>query len=147
MNHRTSHRSNQEQPIYRRFVRGADGRLHLAEPGSQDIGDIWAEQKRIRLSEAVGADRRKAEKAKGRTAPKEIVLNIGVPKIRLPKIKRPKLVVTKKKVLFAGVAVAVCLVAAGGFLLLSPGGKQEDGKGVLAAGKSTPDFETLLPAS
>jgi hypothetical protein len=39
--------------------RGADGRLRSANEGS-DIGDLWAQQKRIRLAEAIEEDRKKA---------------------------------------------------------------------------------------
>jgi hypothetical protein len=45
------------------FIRGADGRLRAAT-GDDDIGDIWAEQQRIRLREAIETDKLKREKKK-----------------------------------------------------------------------------------
>lgn len=49
------------------LVRGADGRVRLASE-REAIGDIWAEQKRIRLAEAIKADQLSAEKRKARKA-------------------------------------------------------------------------------
>jgi hypothetical protein len=43
------------------FTRAADGRLRPAGQGS-DIGDVWAEQRRIRLAEAIEEDKLKAAK-------------------------------------------------------------------------------------
>lgn len=99
-----------------RLMRSADGRLM---PASQDdIGDIWAEQKRIQLREAILDDKRRAEKrqkrrqilartkkrllkssvgrsqTKRRSSPvaggdvKEIEIRFNFPKFALPKIPR-----------------------------------------------------------
>jgi hypothetical protein len=45
------------------LIRGADGQLR-AGGSDDDIGDIWAEQQRIRLREAIEADKVKAQKKK-----------------------------------------------------------------------------------
>lgn len=132
-----------------KLTRGADGRLRSA--GDGDIGDIWAEQKRIRLAEAIQQDQKKAEKAKRRGEPKEVVVKIGLPRIKVPKmpkvrIRRPKV---SKRVFFAGSTLVVALVlgfVGYGFL----NGKEEDKKitsaGVLDASDEQPEFDTILPA-
>ena len=58
-------RSPQERPSLRlNLARGADGRLRKSE--DTDIGDLWAEQERIRLRQAIEDDKRKVEKKKKR---------------------------------------------------------------------------------
>lgn len=134
----------------RRFSRGADGRLRLAgsDSSSHDIGDIWAEQKRIRLAEAIEADRIKAEKQKKR-ASKEFVVNVNLPKVRLPKLPKMKLPrVTKYKkslLVVAGLVVVGGVVGTAAFNILPA---KMGGNGVLDANKSsqTPDYSTVLPA-
>ncbi|MET0779606.1 MAG: hypothetical protein ABWY71_02105 [Candidatus Saccharimonadales bacterium] len=100
------------------FTRGADGRLRPASEQS-DIGDVWAEQRRIRLAEAIEADKLKAAKKakkqqkggrffsrrkitgatpvtvqpKQANQPKEIALTISLPSLpdlsKLPKLPSP----------------------------------------------------------
>ncbi len=58
-------RTPKERPSLRlNLARGADGRLRKSE--DTDIGDLWAEQERIRLRQAIEDDTRKAEKKKKR---------------------------------------------------------------------------------
>lgn len=52
-------------PVHLNLARGSDGRLRPADEA--DIGDLWAEQQRIRLHEAIEADKRKVEKKRKRT--------------------------------------------------------------------------------
>lgn len=118
-------------------MRGADGRLRPEGTG-QDIGDLWAEQNRIRLREAIEEDKRKAEKKQKRIqdgwlgfkrakkalpkvatrahAPssedqaKEIVVSLSLPKITQPKLPRIPLRLTKKRAII-GVGVLVLFMA------------------------------------
>lgn len=133
----------------RRFSRGADGRLRLSDSGGgHDIGDIWAEQKRIRLAEAIEADRLKAEKQK-RRASKEFVLNVSLPKVRLPKMSKlrlPRITKYKRNLLVvAGLVIVGGALGTAAFNLLPA--KMGGGKGVLDAnnGSQTPNYSTILP--
>lgn len=141
------HRAYNNQRPGRRLIRGADGRLRSATAGS-DIGDVWAEQKRIRLNEAIEEDQRQAEKSKKKTAGvKEVVFNISLPKLRLPKFKPKKLPkISKRWVIAAGLAVLLAAAAFATYKLFI----QDEPKvvqGVLAEGEvsQTPDFATVLP--
>ena len=104
-------RSNDRESESRRpvFARGADGRLKSAE--STDLGDVWAQQKRLGLQEAIEQDKRSAKRRqraknlfkkkvrpdKAPEAPQTssktdvIEINIGLPSLRLPKIPWKKL--------------------------------------------------------
>ncbi len=140
---------NRNTPLGRRFTRGADGRLRSASEGSgsHNIGDIWAEQKRIRLAEAIEADRLKAEKKK-RRASREFVLNVSMPKIKTPnlsKIKLPKVNKYKKSlIVVAGLVIVGGLVGTAAFNFLP---SKIGGKGVLDANKGSqaPGYSTVLP--
>lgn len=142
-------RRKQGERSHIKLSRGADGRLR-ASTVSSDIGDIWAEQKRIRLAEAIQEDQKKAEKAKRRAEPKEVVVKIGLPKVRLPRVpkvilKWPK--VSKRAVLAGGVLVLVVAMGFAGFTLF--GGKEKAQKtstGILDAKDQRPGFDTVLPA-
>jgi hypothetical protein len=124
-----------------KLARAADGKLRSAAAGN-DIGDIWAEQRRIRLKEAIGEDQRKAAKKgkwrqlfkknleiippptpsqpKGQQASKVVEIKISLPsKLNLPKFPKPRLPKYRlprvsKKVLLVVVCVAVVAAAAYG---------------------------------
>lgn len=145
-----------------RLVRGADGRLRQGS-SEKEIADIWAEQKRIRLAEAIKRDKELAEKKrkrqefwksikKGKPA-RGLVLNVGpsaVPKDKIKSLlkKRPK-----GRLVTAGAILGVLLVAGLAFNLISGGSGKQDkkdklassGTDVLGAEKQTPDYKTLLP--
>ena len=140
------YRGDNNQRPARRLIRGADGRLRSGSDGS-DIGDVWAEQKRIRLNEAIQEDKRRAEKKQKRNAAsKEVTVNISLPKLRLPKIK-PKLPNISKKWLI--IAVVVFVLAVGGVVAyrVLVGDEPKVVQGVLDANEvaQTPDFATVLP--
>ena len=142
------HQGDNNQRPGRRLIRGADGRLRSAE-SSADIGDIWAEQKRIRLNEAIQEDQRRAEKQKKRAEKsREVVVNLSLPKFRLPKVK-PKLPKISKKWLI--IAVLAVLLAGAGFVaykVFIASDEPKVVKGVLGTGEQvsqTPDFTTVLP--
>lgn len=144
--------------------RDADGRLR-ASSGEGEIGDIWAQQKRISLAEAIQEDKRRAEKKEQRRqkfsklfkskpastpagAPKEIVLNINVPKVKLPNPKITFAKLGKKRLLATGGVVAVLGIGVVGHAAYEAwGGKQAPGRGVLTAEQAakTPDYKTVLP--
>ncbi|HEV7454275.1 MAG TPA: hypothetical protein VGO07_03370 [Candidatus Saccharimonadales bacterium] len=73
------------------FTRSADGRLRPASQGS-DIGDVWAEQRRIPLAEAIEQDKlkaaKKAKKQKGRFFNRREIT--GVTPVVKPKASQPK---------------------------------------------------------
>ncbi len=141
------HKADNNQRPGRRLIRGADGRLRPASAGS-DIGDVWAEQKRIRLNEAIEEDQRQAEKNKKKTArSKEMVVNISLPKLRLPKFKPKKLPKISKKWLIVTVLAAVLAVAGFAAFKLFIQDEPKVVHGVLSEGEvsQTPDFATVLP--
>lgn len=141
-------RRNQAVRPRARLLRGADGRLRPADVDGGNIGDIWAEQKRIRLAEAIERDRKKADKKKQRIQPKEVVVKIGLPKLKLPRVPRVKLPKVSKKLMFlAGGAVVVLALGITAYSLL--GGHKEAkpaAGGVLNAQNQQPDYRTVLPA-
>jgi len=153
------------------LIRGPDGRLRSAT-SRDDIGDIWAEQRRIRLQEAIEEDKRRAAKAaarkerwqklfkRGKKAPsrrpadgesgkKVVEINISLPaKVQLPKLskaKRPR----KKHVAIAAAVLAVMAAAYGGFLFFSSRpeslAQKEASNGTLGAADKQPRYDTLLP--
>lgn len=153
-----------------RLVRGADGRLRQAGT-TNEIADIWAEQRRIRLAEAIERDKIKTQKrqrrkerlaqlfkkkrppvsAKGATtpAPKEFVINIGLPKITLPKLRSLKLSkVKKKRLIIVGVLI---LVAVAGIATYKVVGKGDDaatsrGSATVNGPSQAPQYQTILPS-
>jgi hypothetical protein len=116
-----------ERPLLR-LSRGADGRLRSTSEGS-GIADIWADQKRIRLAEAIEEDKRRAQKKQARKAffdqlktkvrtapsnfkrfgssPKEVALQFTLPAFALPDIKKINVRKLSKKQLWAGSIVAI----------------------------------------
>ncbi len=145
-------RKQEERPRIR-LERGADGRLRRVN-GPTDIGDLWAEQKRIRLAEAIEVDQKKAEKKK-RKASREVVVNIELPKLRLPKLKVPKLSLLKiphlkkKHLLVGGIVLALSTTGGMGYVLFAS--KDTSPKAttssVLNAANQKPDYHTVLPES
>lgn len=127
--------NNQKRPRMR-LIRGADGRLRPED--GQDIGDLWAEQNRIRLREAIEEDKRKAEKKQKRardgwlglkrakkalpkvatrthepyseSQAKEIVVSLNLPKLTKPTLPRIPMRFTKKRAII-GVGVLVIFIA------------------------------------
>lgn len=146
--------------------RGADGRLRTSS-SDHEIGDIWAEQRRIRLAEAILEDKRKAEKKAQRkekfsklfkrkqappaaptNIPREIVLNISIPKVKLPKLPKPRFAKHKKRLLTAGGVVVALAVVATGYAAYEVWVKRHiSGKRVLTAegAVQTPQYQTVLP--
>jgi hypothetical protein len=154
-----------------RLIRGTDGRLRSAT-ARDDIGDIWAEQRRIRLQEAIEEDKRRAAKAAarkerwrkllkrgkkdkpkradtGEAGKKVVEINISLPaKVKLPKLPKPKRL-KKKHYAVTVVVLAVMAAAYGGFLFfadrsdtLAQKGKSND---TLGAADKQPRYDTLLP--
>ena len=154
--------------------RGADGRLRPAVD-DDDIGDVWAEQRRIRLKEAIEEDKRKAEKAKqgkwaflrkkGKKASKppeavrptkEVVVSINMPKLKLPKLRGRRLAqfyasLSKKQRLTVGVMGLLVVASLGGFFMYGDQPKDQAEKKKVAAtttsinGGEKPAYDTLLP--
>ena len=150
MNH---HGIDKSQSSRRRLIRGADGRLRPAAAGS-DIGDIWAEQKRIRLAEAIQEQQRKAEKKKSRQGgAKEFVFNIDFFNLNPTKLaKSVKLPKVRGKTLAAGLIIAVVVAGLGTAGLNFFNTNNEEGKGAGAGVLSSedlkaqqPEFETIVP--
>lgn len=160
------------KPIQRpklKLVRGSDGRLRQST-GEGDIGDIWAEQKRIRLAEAIEEDKRRAEKKEQRKAKLASLIhkiknlgghnfNKGSLKFfdyKLKTLKPPLKIIkiigrsTKKRLLAVAVAVSVIVLSVSLLSWFRPGdsrNKQASArKGVLEArGGHTPAYQTVLP--
>lgn len=155
-----------------RLIRGTDGRLRAAT-ARDDIGDIWAEQRRIRLQEAIEEDKRRAAKtaarkerwqkllkrgkksstkrpANGDHGNKKVVeINISLPsKVKLPKVSKSK-PPKKRHYVIATVILAIIAAAYGGFWLFSdrPNTLAQKGQpnGTLGAADKQPRFQTLLP--
>lgn len=150
-----------------KLVRDADGRLRTSSDG--DVGDIWAEQRRIKLALAIEADKRRAEKKAQRKAKmagffkrrphtakpvsKEFVVNIALPKLRVPKIKLLQTTLKRlgKKRLAVGVAVLAILgfsIVGSTFYSNREDSSNRPGKnGVLAgaAASKVPEYDTVLP--
>ena len=159
--------------------RSPDGRLRPANQEG-DIAGIWAEQKRIRLAGAIEEDRRKAEKRQqgkwtflrrkkpanatapggqpvAASQPKEVVVTINIPKIRLPKIPRERfsrfsrsLSVKRRFAIGAGLLLVLASIAC--FFIYRNGGQKDQAirkKSVAAAtivqGSQQPEYDTLLP--
>ncbi|HSX17043.1 MAG TPA: hypothetical protein VLH86_03000 [Patescibacteria group bacterium] len=128
------------------LARSADGRL---KPASEEleVADIWAEQKRIRLAEAIAADKRKAEKKLRRQqrklfrrspaatpshasgAAKEIEIKISLPKIDVARALRqarariPKATPKQRLWLVAGLVVIVFVTSTQGLYNKGSGNK------------------------
>jgi hypothetical protein len=163
------YRRRQEREVPRRkLVRGPDGRLRSS--GEGDIGDIWAEQKRLRLAEAILEDKRRADKKAQRSAkisrfkhmlrpsrrkavaeepPKERIVTIDLPRLRLPTLR---LKGSKKKRLAVSGAVLVIVVGGAAGLLFLPDNKankqQPTRADVLSVEdlRQSPDFQAILPS-
>jgi hypothetical protein len=162
------------QPTRLKLQRGADGNLRSAS-SERDIADIWAEQRRIKLAEAIQQDQKKAaakqegwkrffkkkpaqraaKRAPEQTgASKEIVVNLGLPKIKklkVPAALKRSLASVPKKRLYIGGGLLVFFVA---LTFLGPffyGKKDGEDKktaattSVLNANSQAPEYETLLP--
>lgn len=151
-----------------RLTRGADGRLYSA--GTGDINDIWAEQKRIRLAEAIADDKRRTEKKQRRKeklqslfrkrnrtpqgagqapgTPREIVLNIGLPKLPLPSLRRLRLPRLRRKYVLIGGGAAVLVLGSLGYGLLQNGNPAAQ-KDVLeqSTAQQAPSYGTVLPGN
>jgi hypothetical protein len=147
-----NHNKKDNRPL-RRLIRGADGRLRSSASSSDsDIGDIWAEQKRIRLAEAIEADKKRADKvARRRQAGREVVFNIGIPKIKFPRFSLSKVFI-KKRLLGSVALISVIILFGAGYVVLSNLTKDKPGKDV--AGSNTkqplpkkPDYPTILPSN
>lgn len=143
------------------LIRGADGRLRSAS-SSDDIGDIWAEQRRIKLQEAIEEDKKRAANKAKRKARWQKLLRKGKKgttrrggsdretgsekaRLALPKWLSKR---RKKQYLLAAAVVGVLVVGYGGFWLLG-------GRGAESAKKTTsetlgvdsvkPEYDTVLP--
>lgn len=148
-----------------KLARAADGRLRSAA-GQEDIGDVWAEQRRIRLREAIEEDQRRTAKkgkwrrffkknleiipspgsprAKDGQAAKTVEIKISLPsKLELPKIPKPRLPRVSKKVLIIAACLAVVAITVYGGLRLFQGNSEKMAK------KNTPPIssETLGAAN
>lgn len=155
-------RDYRRQPIQHsrlKLRRGADGSLGAAN-GERDIADIWAEQDRIKLAEAIQEDQRKAaakqqgwkrffkkkpaqkaanEATRQTDDAREVVVSFSLPKIKKPKvahtIKRGLKGVPRKR-LIIGSALVFFL----GLTFLGPlfyGNKDEDKKTATATATAT----------
>jgi hypothetical protein len=161
--YRRTNMTTPRQPL--RLSRGADGRLQPASETS--IGDIWAEQKRIRLNQAIQADQKKAA-AKQRgwkrllvrpkrpipkkdgPVPKEVVFNLNLPKIRMPKLHvRRALARLQRRWLLVAAGVAVLAVIGAVFAGSGEGGgaaKKPTAKTDTVQLKGQhPGYATILP--
>lgn len=154
-----------------RLVRGADGRLRPTG-GSSEISDIWAEQERIRLAEAIQEDQKKAERrnrpwrqrftrkttkakqaqSQPADASKGMLLTIDVPKFRIPgRLAAVRKKVSKKQaILGGGVGLAALVLIAGGYLVFpkgsgSPRNADATSTKVLDVRSEKPTFQTILP--
>lgn len=152
-----------------KLVRDTDGRLRTA--ASDDIGDIWAEQRRIKLAQAIEEDKRRAEKKTQRKArltrlwkqpkkqsdsprqAKELVVNISVPKLRVPDLLRLRPRWLKKKSVLVAAAIAALLgLSMVGYTLYGDNstignGSGGDLNGIGDISKSKgPQYQTVLPA-
>lgn len=146
-----------------RLIRGADGRLRATNATNDDIGDIWAEQRRIKLQEAIEEDKRRAVKQAARKARWHKLLKRGARKggsgsplpgasggktlQRVSLKRRPRLPkIHKKQYLIAG-GLAGIVVA--GFIGLQILGGDEPQKSttreVLRADEQAPQYKTVLP--
>lgn len=152
-------RNTPKPQVRLRLKRGADGRLRPDD--SHDIGDIWAEQQRIKLAEAIAEDKRRTDRKAQRkaklanflkrrqprqTLTKELAVNATVPK--LPSISLKKF--GKKQLLAAGILVVVLGV---GLLGLNINGRNTNPKGTAKNGVldsssvQTPEYQVVLPSS
>lgn len=153
-----------------KLSRGADGRLHSVE-SEGGIDNIWAEQKRLRLKQAIEDDKRRAERKLQRKAklahfikkattipklkdikPKQLVSKVRFAKLKPLKVASVKSAAKKlQKKHVAGLVAAVVLVfSVAGFMSY---GSQKNGgaedpkgaKGVLDAADKGPEFVATLP--
>lgn len=137
--------------------RTADGRL-LPATSEHDIGDIWAEQKRIQLHEAIEQDRRQA--AKKASGTREFEIKIHMPKLHLGSfVNRARglgprrLTRGQKRWLLATLAFVVILVivpfaynrVAPGFRKQTATSHNKVASANTPIGGTKPDFPTLLP--
>ena len=140
-----------------KLSRDAEGRLRRAE--EREIADIWAERDRIRLAEAIEADKRRAEKRRRRQN-KELAITLDFSKmksIKLSSAKRLLKFLPKKIPSMIVLSIVAVLFVGLCFNLLHGGnlpGKHAntdkkritsgDSK-VLAAEDEVPNYKTLLP--
>jgi len=110
-------------------MRGADGRLRSANEGT-GIDDVWAEQKRIRLAEAIQENSLRTERKQRRkelltrlraklgklrkiphkrSSPKDITLHLDLPKLKLPKF-------SKRQLQAGGLVLILVCLGLGGFV-------------------------------
>jgi len=130
-------------------VRGEDGRVRVAEDG-QSIGEVWAEQRRIRLAEAIDADKLKAQKRKVRKASLKKLGSKPLSLLRLVQQFFKHFLRLSKRRRFVVVGASAALVALLVFVpwLLFRGDNGTDGvnaKGVLSGKIQRPDYSTVLP--
>lgn len=120
-----------------------------------DIGDLWAEQDRIRLRENIEAARQKAAK-KARRAAGSVNVSITIPRPHLPSMARVRASMKARKRVWLGGGVAVIVLAlfAASFSLYGEAGPVDGtgdtGQGVPKTGvqgvkQEAPTFATLLP--
>ena len=154
-----------------RLIRSRDGRLRSDSQG-EGIADIWAEQKRIRLAEAILEDKRRAESKRRRketldrwkakvllrkkraapqpVVPKQAVVQGSAPKLLVSKIKKLLSKTTPKQRLFLA-GGAIVLVVTIGLGALYPNSHQTGPKKtsvkteVLSKKSEKPSYPTLLP--
>jgi hypothetical protein len=165
-------RRKSERPLSR-LIRGADGRLRAAG-SSDDIGDIWAEQRRIKLQEAIEEDKRRAAKkaarktrwhrllrkskrtarsggSEGGSSDKALEIKINLPS-KLPLPKLAGLGVSqryKKRYLIAVIIVGALALGYGSFQLVARGAdrtaKKTTTSETLGVDSVRPDYDTILP--
>lgn len=156
-----------------RLVRGADGRLRSAS-ADHDIGEVWAEQQRIRLKEAIAEDQHKALRQQQslierlttilRAQIKALELSRlekFIPKSLASKIQRSRLKLTKSltpvifgrrwrwSLLAAGLGVLVVLGAIVAYLTHDDSNwvAKRSTNGVVAKSSiQIPTYDTVLPA-
>ncbi|HTH72631.1 MAG TPA: hypothetical protein VL737_04695 [Candidatus Pristimantibacillus sp.] len=137
------------------LIRGADGRIKLAEE-EKAIDDIWAEQKRIKLSEAIKQDERRAEKRKSRReAIKRLkpALQVLYKRAKTLSQKLAARFTRKQLIMIGGGAVVglIVLFTLPPISILNRGGGNS-GKshitstGVLNSRTEKPDYGTVLPS-
>ncbi len=160
------YKRKQAERSHLRLTRDESGRLRSLH-GDKSIGEIWAEQKRIRLKDAIEEEKQRSQKKvlrrkkflalakKVKTVPELKNLaadrkklfgaahSVGVSFVK--RVKRLK----KRQAVFVGLGLIFVLSTAG---FMTYGGQKNGGgsgshntKDVLAASDKGPQFETVLP--
>jgi hypothetical protein len=148
------------------FVRAASGRLRRADEGIE-LDDIWAEQKRLKLKEAIIADKKKAAKRQRRKSffgvfaapkastqehPRTVEIKISLPALHAANLRawlvKHKLLhrPTKRRLIPAGIALVVLLFFVAGFNSYGNAPAEEGREGKLSPSVLGADEEPEVPA-